>query len=131
MKENPSAARAIGYRETIAWLQGRLREDELAPAIVQNTRALVRKQLTWFRTQLPPHPVLAAGGLTLEALFPEAPAQPHENDHVGRDKQRHEEGRQHAEGQDLERAELPRMGEADPDGRGATSRGRPGRTYSR
>jgi tRNA dimethylallyltransferase len=68
---NPSAARAIGYRETIAWLHGELREDELAPAIIRNTRGLVRKQLTWFRTQLPPHQVLAAGSLTLESLFPE------------------------------------------------------------
>jgi tRNA dimethylallyltransferase len=71
IERNPRAVRAIGYRETIAWLQGRLRENELAPAIAKNTRALVRKQLTWFRTQLPPHPVLAAGNLTLEALFPE------------------------------------------------------------
>lgn len=69
---NPRAARAIGYRETIAWLRGQLREDELAPAIAKDTRALVSKQLTWFRTQLPPHPVLPAGSLTLEALFPEA-----------------------------------------------------------
>lgn len=68
---NPRAVRAIGYRETIAWLHGQLRKDELAPAIAKDTRALVRKQLTWFRTQLPPHPVLAAGSLTLEALFPE------------------------------------------------------------
>ena len=74
MKENPSAARAIGYRETIAVLEGRLGADELAAAIVRNTRALLRKQLTWFRTQLPPHPVLAAGGLTLEELFPASPA---------------------------------------------------------
>jgi len=71
LKQNASAVRAIGYRETIAWLEGRLRADELAPAIVRNTRALVKKQLTWFRTQLPPHPVLAAGGLTLDLLFPE------------------------------------------------------------
>ena len=73
LEGNPSARRAIGYRETIAWLEGRLRDDELAPAIVKNTRALVRKQLTWFRTQLPPHPLLAAGNLTLAALFPETP----------------------------------------------------------
>jgi tRNA dimethylallyltransferase len=73
---NPRAVRAIGYRETIAWLHGQLRKDELAPAIAKDTRALVRKQLTWFRTQLPPHPVLAAGSLTLEALFlePRGPA---------------------------------------------------------
>ena len=74
LKQNASAARAIGYRETIALLEGRLRADELAPAIVQSTRALVKKQLTWFRTQLPPHSVLAAGGLTLASLFPETSA---------------------------------------------------------
>ena len=74
LKRNPSAARAIGYRETIAMLEGRLREEELAAVIVKSTRALVRKQLTWFRTQLPPHPILAADRLTLDALFPEAPA---------------------------------------------------------
>jgi tRNA dimethylallyltransferase len=70
LKQNASAARAIGYRETIAWLEGRLRPEELAPAIVQSTRALVKKQRTWFRTQLPPHTVLAAGGITLASLFP-------------------------------------------------------------
>jgi tRNA dimethylallyltransferase len=74
LKQNASAARAIGYRETIAWLEGRLRADELAPAIVRSTRALVKKQLTWFRTQLPPHSVLAAGSLTLDLLFPETSA---------------------------------------------------------
>lgn len=71
LKRNPSAARAIGYRETIAMLEGRLPREELAAAIAANTRALVRKQLTWFRTQLPPHPVAAAGNLTPEHLFPE------------------------------------------------------------
>jgi tRNA dimethylallyltransferase len=74
LKRNPSAARAIGYRETTAMLEGRLPAEELAAAMVKNTRALVKKQLTWFRTQLPPHPVLAADRLTLDALFPEAPA---------------------------------------------------------
>jgi tRNA dimethylallyltransferase len=74
LKGNPSAARAIGYRETIAVLEGRLGAEALAAAMVKNTRALLRKQLTWFRTQLPPHPVLAAGGLTLDELFPQSPA---------------------------------------------------------
>jgi tRNA dimethylallyltransferase len=69
LKTNPSAARAIGYRETIAWLDGGMRGDGLAAAIGRNTRALVKKQLTWFRTQLPPHPVLPAGELDLKALF--------------------------------------------------------------
>jgi tRNA dimethylallyltransferase len=74
LKRNPSAARAIGYRESIALLEGRLRAEALASLIARNTRALVRKQLTWFRTQLPPHPALAAGSLTLDALFPAASA---------------------------------------------------------
>ncbi|HUJ44180.1 MAG TPA: tRNA (adenosine(37)-N6)-dimethylallyltransferase MiaA [Opitutaceae bacterium] len=74
LKRNPSAARAIGYRETIAFLEGQLPREALAPLIARNTRGLVRKQLTWFRTQLPPHSVLAAGGLTLDSLFPEASA---------------------------------------------------------
>ena len=30
-------------------------EPELAGAIGKNTRALVRKQRTWFKTQLPAH----------------------------------------------------------------------------
>ena len=70
LKTNPSAAKAIGYRETIACLEGRMREDELAAAIGKNTRALVRKQLTWFRTQLPPHTVRPAGEGDLQGLFP-------------------------------------------------------------
>ena len=60
---NPSAARAIGYRETIAVLSGGAPADGLAAAIAQDTRALVKKQRTWFRTQLPPHPVHDAGAL--------------------------------------------------------------------
>ena len=70
LKQNPSAARAIGYRESIAFLEGRVQAEDLAALIARNTRALVRKQLTWFRTQLPPHPVLAVGNLTVDSLFP-------------------------------------------------------------
>ena len=69
LRENPSAARAIGYRETIDFLDGKLAESELAGAIAQNTRALVKKQRTWFRTQLPPHREVRAEGLTVDALF--------------------------------------------------------------
>ena len=52
LKENYSAASAIGYRETIAFLDGELKHDELLPSIVQNTLHLVKKQSTWFRTQI-------------------------------------------------------------------------------
>lgn len=66
---NPSASRAIGYRETLAMLDGALPENALAAEIVKNTRALVRKQRTWFRTQLPAHRVIAAESATVDALF--------------------------------------------------------------
>jgi tRNA dimethylallyltransferase len=69
LKTNPSAARAIGYRETIDVLEGRLREEELPAVIGRNTRALVKKQLTWFRTQLPPHPVRSAAEAGASPLF--------------------------------------------------------------
>ncbi|MFT5836602.1 MAG: tRNA dimethylallyltransferase [Candidatus Azotimanducaceae bacterium] len=52
IKDNPSAAAAIGYRETIAFLAGDLKREELLPAIAQNTQHLVKKQGTWFRTQI-------------------------------------------------------------------------------
>ena len=69
LKENPSAASAIGYRETIDLVEGRLTESELAGTIIRNTRALVKKQRTWFRTQLPTHRSLAANTCRPEDLF--------------------------------------------------------------
>ncbi|HWA08852.1 MAG TPA: tRNA (adenosine(37)-N6)-dimethylallyltransferase MiaA [Opitutaceae bacterium] len=69
LRENPSAAGAIGYREVIAAIEGRLPEPALAGEIAKNTRALVKKQRTWFRTQLPAHRVLPAEQATVEALF--------------------------------------------------------------
>lgn len=69
LRENPSVAGAIGYRETIDFIEGRLAEPELAPAIVRNTRGLVKKQRTWFKTQLPPHRTVAAGSAREADLF--------------------------------------------------------------
>ena len=63
LRSNPSAAKAIGYRETIEVLEGRAPAAGLATAIAKDTRALVRKQRTWFRTQLPPHAVHDASRL--------------------------------------------------------------------
>ncbi|MDR1280539.1 MAG: tRNA (adenosine(37)-N6)-dimethylallyltransferase MiaA [Opitutaceae bacterium] len=96
-RQNPSAARAIGYRETLAMLD-REREcgsdcggaategntgyagytgqtaqamqatrAELAAEVIRNTRALVKKQRTWFRTQLPEHRIMAAPTSEAEA----------------------------------------------------------------
>jgi len=69
LRGNPSASRAIGYREVIDCLAGKLPEQELAAEIVRNTRALVKKQRTWFRTQLPPHRIIAAAELAVDRLF--------------------------------------------------------------
>lgn len=68
-ERNPSAAGAIGYREVIAFLDGRLPESSLAGEIAANTRALVKKQRTWFRTQLPPHRVIEVGHLESESML--------------------------------------------------------------
>ncbi len=69
LKLNPSAAKAIGYRETIDFIEGRLPEGDLAATITQNTRALVKKQRTWFKTQLPVHRQLAPDSARLDELF--------------------------------------------------------------
>ena len=70
-ERNPSAAGAIGYREVLAVLDGRLAESALSDEIAKNTRALVKKQRTWFRTQLPPHRELRAEALQdVAGLFP-------------------------------------------------------------
>lgn len=69
LETNPSASRAIGYREVLAMLDGALKETELAAEITRNTRALVRKQRTWFRTQLPEHRVVEAQQAAVEDLF--------------------------------------------------------------
>lgn len=69
LRENTSAASAIGYRETIAMLEGRISRDELPGEIARNTRALVKKQRTWFRTQLPVHRVVDADAADVASLF--------------------------------------------------------------
>ncbi|MET0263720.1 MAG: tRNA (adenosine(37)-N6)-dimethylallyltransferase MiaA [Rariglobus sp.] len=69
LERNLSASRAIGYRETLAVLDGVLPREGLAAEIVKNTRALVKKQRTWFRTQLPEHRTLAAGDASVAGLF--------------------------------------------------------------
>lgn len=69
LKENPSAAGAIGYRETVDFIEGRLMEPELAAAIIRNTRALVKKQRTWFKTQLPAHRQVPAATAQTGDLF--------------------------------------------------------------
>lgn len=53
-EKNPSACKAIGYRETLAYLDGAVEGfDQLAALIVLHTRQLRRKQQAWFRRQIP------------------------------------------------------------------------------
>lgn len=68
---NASAARSIGYRETIAMLGGELPESEWPDMIVKNTRALVRKQRTWFRSQLTGFRSIPADQARADTLFAE------------------------------------------------------------
>lgn len=69
LDRNPSAVRSIGYRETVAMLAGELPESELPAAIVKNTKALVRKQRTWFRNQLPELRTQSAADARSATLF--------------------------------------------------------------
>lgn len=73
LEKNPSGALAIGYRETMRFVRGELSEDSLREEIVRNTQRLVKKQLTWFRHQLPEGNTLnlSVGAASPEHLFPE------------------------------------------------------------
>ncbi len=50
---NPSAARAIGYRDTIEHLKLNSSIEELRNSINRNTERLIKKQFTWFKNQIP------------------------------------------------------------------------------
>ncbi len=69
IERNPSAASAIGYREIIAALNAGPPPQGLEAAICRNTQGLVKKQRTWFRTQLPPHPAVNGDSADVETLF--------------------------------------------------------------
>ncbi len=52
-ESNPSSSGSIGYRETLAFLDGKCDFEALFSNITMDTRRLAKKQRTWFRTQLP------------------------------------------------------------------------------
>src|SRR5680860_1825292 len=62
--EDPGMTGA-GYRETVAYLQGSLALEELVVEIQQSHRRYARRQVTWYRHQLP------AGAHFLDATRPE------------------------------------------------------------
>jgi len=43
--------KAIGYKEAVAYLQGRYDHDEMVRLIKRNTRHFAKRQLTWFRSE--------------------------------------------------------------------------------
>jgi len=45
-----SASQAVGYKETISYLEGKCDLAQAKTLIKRNTRRLVRRQLTWFRS---------------------------------------------------------------------------------
>ena len=70
LESNLSAGSAIGYRETIAHLNGDITQEELENEIVRNTVALAKKQLKWIQRQIPvDHEVYLRGGERLGELF--------------------------------------------------------------
>lgn len=60
IEKNAAAARAIGYRETLAWLENPADKTRLAEEIITHTNQLVRKQRIWFRHQLKADQVILA-----------------------------------------------------------------------
>ena len=57
---------AVGYREIAAHLAGRSTLDEAVDAMVRATRRYARRQLTWFRNQLPDDAVRIDGTAALD-----------------------------------------------------------------
>ncbi len=44
-----TASQAIGYRDMISYLEGKISEENLIPEIKQNTRRFAKRQMTWLR----------------------------------------------------------------------------------
>jgi tRNA dimethylallyltransferase len=59
-EKNPSASGAIGYREVLDYLDGKVALEELTDLIATHTQQLMRKQRAWFRNQIPVHRELTA-----------------------------------------------------------------------
>jgi tRNA dimethylallyltransferase len=53
LRENRTACQALGYRQTIDHLDGKISLPETIDLIKLRTRQFAKRQLTWFRRQLP------------------------------------------------------------------------------
>lgn len=49
--ENTQAMRAIGYKEVVPYIEGRITEERMRETLKQHTRQFAKRQLTWFRHQ--------------------------------------------------------------------------------
>ncbi len=49
-KPGKQAREALGYKEVIEHLEGKLSADEMRDKIKQNTRRFAKRQMTWFRS---------------------------------------------------------------------------------
>ena len=54
------AMKAVGVREIIAWLEGRIGREEALARARQETRRYAKRQLTWLRNQTPDWPRITA-----------------------------------------------------------------------
>ncbi len=59
---------ATGYPEVVAYLDGRLELDQVVDRIKRATRRYARRQLTWFRNQLPPGATWVDATLPLDEM---------------------------------------------------------------
>ena len=65
---------AIGYRETAAWLDGRMEAGEWAETVLRETRRYAKRQETWFRSEPDLHSFRAdAPGLVDEVVAAASP----------------------------------------------------------
>ena len=46
----PTARKALGYRQILDWLEGRISREEARRRAIQGTRTLIRRQMTWLRS---------------------------------------------------------------------------------
>ncbi len=51
--ENCPALTGLGYPRIIAMLKGTISKDECLTLLIQDTRQYAKRQMTWFRHQLP------------------------------------------------------------------------------
>ncbi|MCL2461737.1 MAG: tRNA (adenosine(37)-N6)-dimethylallyltransferase MiaA [Defluviitaleaceae bacterium] len=49
--EGLTSMQGLGYKETAAYIKGRLTFDEFVDTLQRNTRHFAKRQMTWFRTQ--------------------------------------------------------------------------------